>query len=93
MMKQLCRICGKEFMATDNRQKICSDACREVSKKQAFKKYYNSIRKCPEIRACCICGKLYKGKTNSVVCSPECRKRLKYERYKQYSKENYKNDK
>lgn len=37
MVNRICKICGKEFLATSNNQKYCSFLCREIGTKQNIK--------------------------------------------------------
>ena len=80
-MKKICKFCGKEFEAKDNRVKYCSEECLQEASTQYQREYrrnYVPLYK-KEIntyyRVCPICGKEFSTSMyNKTYCSHECYK-------------------
>lgn len=93
-----CALCGREFEATANAQKYCSDECRQEGFRESARRYYMyhhgakfQTKKCP------ICGRKFKGYRNDKYCGHVCadEARLRYARnyYRNYYKNHYREQK
>ena len=80
-MTKICKFCGEEFEARDNRTLYCSDECKH----EAYKKYQREYKQNyvpldkravkTITRICPICGKEFTtSRYNKTYCSNECYK-------------------
>lgn len=65
----ICKICGKEFVAESNAQKICSPECRKKANTLRCQKYREQTKL---INYCEVCGKPLPPRC-AKYCSPICR--------------------
>ena len=56
MIEQTCKICGKKFMAQQSNYTLCSDACRDINRRNLKQKYEDKIRE----RNIISCRRYYK---------------------------------
>ena len=89
-----CRVCGKKFYPPNKNYKICSEKCRKVNRKKAWKKWLKEHYpyKGNYYSKCVICGKEIDSSRSvghgAKTCCEECGKIL----YKQTLKKWYKID-
>lgn len=89
-MTKKCKHCGKEFEATDKRQKYCSEMCRLIGRSEYQKEYRKAKNKQLCEIVCPVCHKKFMPRTgNQVVCSGECRKVREKEQQKIRNKTSY----
>lgn len=76
-MNKNCVICGTEFNSVNSGYKACSAPCREISrinyKKDWWQRNADRLKKEPVEKQCKVCDKLFKASTNALTCSSECR--------------------
>ena len=81
MIKKVCPVCGKEFIAQKNRQKYCSSACYGLQKRKNMPKQY-----------CTVCKKEIQpnfstGQKSRKFCSQECYLAYRNDYYKYHPDE------
>lgn len=80
-----CVICGKDYIVTGGLQKYCKDcapeAVRAIDREQSKKwnkenGFYETRREQGRngVKICVICGGVIPAGSNSVTCSPECKR-------------------
>lgn len=69
-----CVVCNEQI---EGKGKTCSKECQEKLDVSRRKKYAAD----PRIKACAVCGKTFRQRSNSKTCSKECSKRYRYKRH------------
>ena len=77
MGMKICTVCGKEFSYTHNRVTMCSEACRNKSKRmialRQLEKRKEKTRERLGTRICKVCGKEFQPKNpQMLMCSKDC---------------------
>lgn len=76
MKEKICKICGKEFIPSNNRQLTCSQKCGVINKRELTKNLHreNYKPKAPGPKICVMCGKEFiPAHGNIKTCSAECK--------------------
>lgn len=83
--KDICVICGEEYIVTSGRQKYCSEKCQRIGVLQWQKEHKKGYSKKPEIKSkkqeirnqqekvCIYCFRTFKTDSSSPLCSDYCR--------------------
>lgn len=77
MKSKTCKICGNEFIPTNNRQLTCSDECSTINKRNLNNKSHlkNYRPRKSEPKNCAFCGKEFIPEHGCTkTCSEECKR-------------------
>lgn len=76
-----CKICGANFIPTNNNQKYCSNECSRIVKNEKHRRRYmqkKNTNKKTITKVCSVCGSLFVlTHSAQTMCSKECVKKKK----------------
>ena len=93
---KICKVCGKEFVATNHKTVYCSEICRirgrsEIAHRAYMKKVYGEVKENVlhgKRKVCPICGKEFLSSNSAKYCSYACAWRAKQEQSKRRKRPN-----